>query len=68
MFLLTLRRLRRYLVVYLISKFSTLCFNAFRCAFFVLAVLLVISFIFSYLEDFFVLFFLSFDFILSCGA
>ena len=38
MFLLTLRRLRRYFFVYLSSKFSTSCFNAFRCALFVLAV------------------------------
>ena len=39
MFLLTLRHLRRYLFVYLSSEFSTSCFNAFRCALFVLAVL-----------------------------
>ena len=38
MFLLTLRRLQRYLFVYLSSKFSTLCFNASRRALFVLAV------------------------------
>ena len=36
--LLTLRRLRRFLFVYLSSKFSTSCFNAFRRALFVLAV------------------------------
>ena len=34
MFLLALRRLRRYLFVYLTSKFSTSCFNAFRRALF----------------------------------
>ena len=38
MFLLTLRCLQRYLFVYFSSKFSTSCFNAFRCALFVLAV------------------------------
>ena len=37
-FLLTLRRLRRYLFVYLSSKFSTSCFKAFRRALSVLAV------------------------------
>ena len=38
MFVLALRRLRRYLFVYLNSKISTSCFNAFRRALFVLAV------------------------------
>ena len=38
MFVLALQRLRRYLFVYLSSKFSTSCFNAFRRALFVLAV------------------------------
>ena len=37
-FLLTLRRLRRYSFVHLSSKFSTSCFNAFRRALFVPAV------------------------------
>ena len=39
MLLLTLRRLRRYLFVYSSSKFSKSCFNAFRCALLVVAVL-----------------------------
>ena len=38
MFLLALWRLRRYLFVYLGSKFSTSCFNAFRRALFSLCV------------------------------
>ena len=38
MFLSTLRRLRRYLFVYLSSKFSTSCSTVFRCALSVLAV------------------------------
>ena len=38
MFLLTLRPLRRYLFVYLSSKFWTLCLDAFRRALFSLAV------------------------------
>ena len=38
MFLLTLQRLQRSLFVYLSSKFSTSCFNTFRCALVVLAV------------------------------
>ena len=38
MFPLALQRLRRYLFVYLSSKSLTSCFNAFRCALFVLAV------------------------------
>ena len=38
MFLLALRRLRRYLFVYLSSKFSPSCFNAFRRALFALSV------------------------------
>ena len=38
MLLLTLGGLRRYFFVYLSSKFLTSCFNAFRCALFVLAV------------------------------
>ena len=37
-FLLTLRRLRRYLFVYFSSKILTSCFTAFRCALFALAV------------------------------
>ena len=65
MFLLALRRLRRYLFVYLGSKFSTSCFNAFRRALLALSVFMLFSFIFSYLEIFFVVFFLSFYFILA---
>ena len=38
MFLLALRRLRRYLFVYLSGKFSTSCLNAFRRALFALSV------------------------------
>ena len=38
MFPLALRRLRHYFFVYLGSKFSSSCFNAFRCALFDLAV------------------------------
>ena len=38
MFLLALQRLRRYLFVYLSSKFLTLCFNAFRRVLFALSV------------------------------
>ena len=37
MFLSALRRLRRYSFVYLSSKFSTSCFNAFRRALFALS-------------------------------
>ena len=65
MFLLALRRLRRYLFVYLSSKFSTSCFNAFRRALFALSVSMLFGFIFSYLENFFVVFSLSFYFILA---
>ena len=39
MLLITLRRLQRHLFVYLRSKFSTSCFDAFRRALFVLAIL-----------------------------
>ena len=39
MLLFTLRRLRRYLFVYLSSKILTSCFNTFRRALFVLACL-----------------------------
>ena len=60
MFLSALRRLRRYLFVYLGSKFSMSCFTRFAARFFML-----FSFIFSYLESFFVVFFLSFYFILA---
>ena len=38
MFLLMLRHLQRYSFVFLSSKFSTSCLNAFCCALFVLAV------------------------------
>ena len=38
MFMLALRRLRRYLFVFLRSKFSMSCFNAFRRALFALSV------------------------------
>ena len=38
MFLLALRHLRRYLFVFLSSKFLTSCFNAFRRALFALSV------------------------------
>ena len=55
MFLLILQR---YLFVCLSSKFRTSCFNAFCCALFVLAVPLLISFISSYSETYFVVFLL----------
>ena len=42
MFLLALRHLRRYLIVYLSSKFSTSCFNAFRRVLFALSVVYAI--------------------------
>ena len=38
MFVLALRRLRRYLFVYLSSKVPTSCFNEFRLALFILVV------------------------------
>ena len=67
MCLLTLQRLRRYVFVYLSSKFSTSCFKGVSLrAFCPSPFFMVISFIFSYLERSFVV--LSFFFILSSGA
>ena len=53
MFLLALRRLRRYLFVYLSSKFSTSCFNAFRRALFALSVFYAIWLYFQLFRKFF---------------
>ena len=47
MFLLALRRLRRYLFVYLSSKFSTSCLKAFRRALFALSVFYAIQLYFQ---------------------
>ena len=65
MLLLTLRRLRRYFFVYLSSKFSMSCFNAFRRALFVLAVFYANQLYFQLFTKFFRLFFLSFLFFLA---
>ena len=52
-FLSMLERLRRYLFVYLSSKILISCFNAFCRTLYVLCVSMLISFIFSYLENVF---------------
>ena len=52
-FLLALRRLRRYLFVYLISKFLRSCFNAFRRALFALSVFYAILLYFQLFRKFF---------------
>ena len=53
MFLLALRRLRRYSFVYLSSKFSRSCFNAFRRALFALSVFYAIWLYFQLFRKFF---------------
>ena len=60
--LLVLRRLRRYLCVYLSSKFSTSCFNAFRRALFALSVFYAIWLYFQLFRKFFCRVFLIFLF------
>ena len=62
MFLLALLRLRRYLFVYLSSKFSTSCFNAFRRALFALSVFYAIWLYFQLFRKFFRRVFLIFLF------
>ena len=62
-FLLTLRRLRRYLFVYLSSKFSTAWLNAFRRALFVLAVFYANKLYFQLFRKFFRPVFLIFLFL-----
>ena len=53
MFLSALRRLRRYLFVYLSSKFSRSCFNAFRRAPFAVCVFYAILLYFQLFRKFF---------------
>ena len=65
MFLLALQRLQRYFFVSLSSGFSTSCFNAFRRALFALSIFYAIWLYFQQFGKFFVVFFLSFYFILA---
>ena len=53
MFLSALRRLQRYLLVFLSSKFSRSCLNAFRRVLFALSIFYAISLYFQLFEKFF---------------
>ena len=65
MFVLALRRLRRYFFVHLSSNFPLRVLTRFAAHFLSQPFFRLISFIFSYVEIFFVVFFLSFYFILA---